>query len=266
MFKHAIVRTPGVSLTRGITSHPELGEPVYERALAQHSAYIQALECLGVSVSVLPPLEDFPDSCFVEDTAVLGENWAVISRPGAPGRRGEADFILPAVRVLYPDDHIHRITGPGTLEGGDVMRVGDVFYVGLSARTNAEGIRQFGEIVAAYGCRVVSVCLADALHLKTSVNYLSHGRLLSAGGLASEGVFAGFERILVPPEEAYAANCLWVNGSVLVPAGFPRVEAAIRALGYPVLPIDTSEYRKLDGGLTCLSLRQASLHQTYANS
>ena len=255
MFKHAIVRIPGSTLTRGITGHPELGAPDYERALAQHAAYIRALETLGVKVSVLPPLEEFPDSCFVEDTAVLGENWAVITRPGAPSRKDETAHILPAVRELYAEARIHRIAGPGALEGGDVMRVGDTFYVGRSARTNDEGIRQFTEILASYGCRVVPVMLRDALHLKTAVNYLSHGRLLVAGEMGGGADFAGFEKITIPPEEAYAANSLWVNGSVLVPAGFPRAEAAIRALGYPVLTVDTSEFRKIDGGLSCLSLR-----------
>ncbi|MDR2445648.1 MAG: hypothetical protein LBD44_06915 [Spirochaetaceae bacterium] len=255
MFKHAIVRTPGSTLTRGITSQPELGPPDYQLALTQHSAYIRALESLGVKVSVLPPLEEYPDSCFVEDTAVLGENWAVISCPGAPSRKDETAHILPAIRELYPEVHIHRITGPGTLEGGDVMQVEDTFYVGRSARTNDEGIRQFQEILRPYGCRVVPVKLHDALHLKTAVNYLSHGRLLVAGETGGGADFAGFEKIPIPPEEAYAANSLWVNDSVLVPAGFPCVEAAIRALGYPVLPVDTSEYRKIDGGLSCLSLR-----------
>ncbi|MDR3160014.1 MAG: hypothetical protein LBU28_00190 [Spirochaetaceae bacterium] len=255
MFKHAIVRTPGTTLTRGITGHPELGAPDYERALAQHGAYIRALESLAVEVAVLPPLEEYPDSCFVEDTAVLGETWAVITCPGAPSRKGEAEAILPAIREFYPEARIHRITAPGTLEGGDVMRVEDTFYVGRSARTNDEGIRRFQDILKPYGCRVVPVALREVLHLKTGINYLSGRRVLVSGEFTGHPDFAGFERIPVPPQEGYAANCLWVNGSVLVPAGFPQTEGALRALGYPVLPVDTSEYRKIDGGLSCLSLR-----------
>jgi dimethylargininase len=255
MFKQAIVRTPGTTLARGITGSPELGAPDYERALAQHGAYIRALESLGVGVRVLPPLEEYPDGCFVEDVAVLSETWAVIANPGAPSRKGETARIIPAIREFYDEARIHRIAEPGALEGGDVMRVEDTFYVGLSARTNGEGIRQFQEILAPYGSRVVPVALRDLLHLKTAVNYLSGRRLLVFGELAGCPEFAGFEKIPVPPEEAYAANCLWVNGSVLVPEGFPQTEGAIRALGYPVLRVDTSEYRKIDGGLSCLSLR-----------
>jgi dimethylargininase len=255
MFKHVLVRTPGRALTRGITSSPELGAPDYERALAQHGAYIRAMESLGVGVRVLPPLEEYPDSCFVEDVAVLSEKWAVITNPGAPSRKGETARIIPAIREFYEEARIHRIAEPGTLEGGDVMRVEDTFYVGLSARTNGEGIRQFQEILSPYGSRVVPVALRDLLHLKTAVNYLSDRRILVFGELAAYPDFAGFEKIPVPPEEAYAANCLWVNGSVLVPEGFPQTEGAVRALGYPVLRVDTSEYRKIDGGLSCLSLR-----------
>jgi dimethylargininase len=213
------------------------------------------MESLGVRVIVLPPLEEYPDSCFVEDVAVLGEKWAVITNPGAPSRKGETGAVIPALREFYPEDRIHRIAEPGTLEGGDVMRVEDTFYVGLSARTNDEGIRQFREILAPYGSRVVPVALREVLHLKTGVNYLSDRRLLVSGEFTGHRDFAGFEKIPVPPEEAYAANCVWVNGSVLVPEGFPQTEGALRALGYPVLRVDTSEYRKLDGGLSCLSLR-----------
>jgi dimethylargininase len=255
MFKHVLVRTPGKTLTRGITSHPELGAPDYEGALAQHRAYIRAMESLGAAVTVLPPLEEYPDSCFVEDVAVLSEKWAVITNPGAPSRKGEIEGIIPAIRQFYPEDRIHRIADPGALEGGDVMRVEDTFYVGLSSRTNHEGIRRFQEILEPYGCRVVPVPLREVLHLKTGVNYLSGRRILVSGEFTGRPEFAGFEKIPVPPEEDYAANCVWMNGSVLVPAGFPQIEGALRALGYPVLPVDTSEYRKIDGGLSCLSLR-----------
>jgi dimethylargininase len=255
MFKNALVRIPGKSLTRGITSHPELGAPDYELALAQHGGYIRAIESLGITVTVLPPLEEYPDSCFVEDVAILSERCAVITNPGAPSRRDETAGIIPAIREFYPETGIHRIADPGTIEGGDVMRVEDTFYVGLSARTNQEGIRQFQEILKPYGYQVIPVPLKEVLHLKTGINYLSDRRFLVSGEFTGRPDFAAFERTIVSPEEAYAANSLWMNGSVLVPAGFPQTEAAVRALGYPVLRVDTSEYRKIDGGLSCLSLR-----------
>jgi dimethylargininase len=255
MFKHVIVRTPGRTLTRGITSHPELGAPDYEAALAQHGAYVRAMESLGPEVTVLPPLEEYPDSCFVEDVAVLGEDWAVITNPGAPSRKGEIAGIVPAIRDFYGEARIHRITDPGTLEGGDVMRVGDRFYVGRSARTNDEGIRQFAEILKPWGYAVISVSLREVLHLKTGVNCLSGGRLLVSGEFIDKPEFASYDKTPIPPEEDYAANCLWINGTVIVPAGFPRTRTLIEGLGYKTLTVDTSEFRKIDGGLSCLSLR-----------
>ena len=143
----------------------------------------------------------------------------------------------------------------GTLEGGDVMMVGSHFYVGRSARTNAEGIRQFLAILAKYGLTGSEVPLEKVLHLKTGVNYLENDDMLVSGEFVDRPDFAGYHRIVIPEEEAYAANCIWVNGTVIVPAGYPAVERAVREAGYPVLLVDTSEFRKLDGGLSCLSLR-----------
>ena len=142
-FSHVIVRRPGKSLCDGITSAPELGKPIYEKAIKQHDAYIEALKQCGVDVTVLPAMEEYPDSCFVEDTAVITRCGAIIDNPGAGTRNGEAKEMEPTIRQFFDDDHIAHITAPGTLEGGDVMMVGDHFYVGRSARTNEEGIRQF---------------------------------------------------------------------------------------------------------------------------
>ncbi|MBR5489696.1 MAG: N(G),N(G)-dimethylarginine dimethylaminohydrolase, partial [Oscillospiraceae bacterium] len=143
MFKNVIVRRPCRALTEGITSNPQLGKPDYEKALSQHDAYIAALRSCGVEVTVLPADERYPDSCFVEDPAVLTRRCAIITNPGAPSRNGEKDEIVAAVKSFYAEEDIEYIRAPGTLEGGDVMMVGDHFYVGRSARTNAEGIAQF---------------------------------------------------------------------------------------------------------------------------
>jgi dimethylargininase len=255
MFKNVIVRTPCGALVRGITSHPELGQPRYELALEQHAAYVRAIESLGVRVTILPPDEAYPDSCFVEDTAVLAENCAVIANPGVPSRKGEVEGIIPALREFYSDEDIFRIREPGALEGGDVMRVEDCFYVGRSARTNDEGIRQFREILRTRAYRVIPVPLREVLHLKTGVNYLSDRRLLVSGEFIAKAEFAACHKTIIPPEEDYAANCIWINGTVIIPAGFPRTKSLVEQLGYPVLPVDTSEFRKIDGGLSCLSLR-----------
>ena len=135
------------------------------------------------------------------------------------------------------------------------MMVGDHFYVGRSARTNEEGIRQFIAILEKHGLSGSEVTLEEVLHLKTGVNYLENGNMLVSGEFVTKPEFAKYNRITIPEEEAYAANCIWVNGTVIVPEGYPAVEQAVRDLGYDVLLVDTSEYRKVDGGLSCLSLR-----------
>ena len=255
MFQNVIVRRPCRALVEGITSNPQLGKPIYEKALQQHDQYIEALKKCGVNVTVLPADERYPDSCFVEDPAVITRKCAIITNPGAPSRNGEKNEIIGAVRKFFSEDQIEYIQFPGTLEGGDVMMVGDHFYVGRSARTNEEGIRQFIAILEKYGLSGSEVTLEEVLHLKTGVNYLENGNMLVSGEFVDKEDFAKFNRVEIPEEEAYAANCIWVNGTVIVPEGFPAVKKAVEDLGYPVLLVDTSEYRKIDGGLSCLSLR-----------
>ncbi|GHV71567.1 dimethylargininase [Spirochaetia bacterium] len=255
MYKNVIVRTPCRAVTNGISSHPELGKPDYDLALKQHAAYIRAMESLGITVRVLPPDEAYPDSCFVEDVAVLSEGCAVVTNPGARSRNGEVAGIIPVLKDFYPEKDIHRIVSPGTLEGGDVMRIEDRFYVGISARTNQGGIDQFAAILKPYGYTVVPIALAEVLHLKTGVNYLADNRLLVSGEFITKPEFASYNKTIIPPGEDYAANCLWINGTVVLPAGFPATEALLKPFGYPILPVDTSEFRKIDGGLSCLSLR-----------
>lgn len=254
-FNRAIVRTPCKALTQGITSAPELGKPVFEQALKQHKAYIQALEQCGVTVSILDAAEQYPDSCFIEDVAVLTEKCAIITNPGAPSRNGEKDLAVEEISKYYKADTMHHILSPGTLDGGDVMMVGDTFYVGESARTNAEGIRQFSDILSQYGYRCIPVDLKEVLHLKTGVNYLEHNHLLVSGEFVDNPLFDSFHKIVIPENEAYAANCIWVNDTIIVPEGYPKVLAKIKELGYPTICVDVSEFRKLDGGLSCLSLR-----------
>ena len=255
MFKHTIVRIPCSKVCDGITSAPELGKPDYEKVLQQHEAYRKTLASCGVDVKVLPAEEAYPDSCFVEDVAVVTGRCAVIANPGAATRKGEIAGIREVLMEYYAPSVIEAIQAPGTLEGGDVMMCGDTFYVGQSARTNSEGIRQFGQILGKYGYTVIEVPLEEVLHLKTGVNYLENNNLLVSGEFIDKPEFASYHRIIIPQEEAYAANCIWMNGTVIVPEGYPAVLAAVQGAGYPVITVDTSEFRKIDGGLSCLSLR-----------
>lgn len=255
MFKNVIVRRPCKAMVEGITSAPELGKPDYELALKQHDNYIKALKNCGVEATVLEACERFPDSCFVEDAAVITRKCAVITNPGAMSRNREAEMMIPAIKKFFSDDKIEYIVDPGTLDGGDVMMVGDHFYIGRSARTNEEGIRQFIDILEKYELSGSEVPLEEVLHLKTGINYIENNNMLVSGEFVTKPEFEKFHKILIPENEGYAANCIWVNDKVIVPEGYPGVESAVRGAGYEVILVDTSEYKKLDGGLSCLSLR-----------
>jgi dimethylargininase len=251
-FRKALARRPCRNLAKGLST-AGLGPPDYGKALAQHAAYVEALEACGLAVTVLEAEERFPDSVFIEDTAVVCERTAVITRPGAPSRLGEEASVAAALASFYP--RLESLLSPATLEGGDVMRAGDRFYVGLSSRTNEEGARQLAALLRRHGYEVVAVPLREVLHLKTGVAYLEEGRLLAAGELFGHSRLAGFHLIPVPAGEDYAANSLWLNGRVLVPDGFPATRKAIERAGCETIAVDVSEFRKLDGGLSCLSLR-----------
>lgn len=254
-FSNVIVRKPCRALVDGITSGLYPGKPDYELAMKQHDAYIEALKKCDVDVTVLPADERYPDSCFVEDPALITRACAIITNPGAESRNGEKFEIIDAIKKFFDEDKIEYIKAPGTLEGGDVMMVGDHFYVGRSARTNEEGIRQLTEILAKYGMTCSEVKLEEVLHLKTGVNYLENNNMLVSGEFVTKPDFEKYNKVEIPVEEAYAANCIWVNDTVIVPEGYPAVLKAVQELGYKTLVVDTSEYRKVDGGLSCLSLR-----------
>ncbi|MGX7173357.1 dimethylarginine dimethylaminohydrolase family protein [Enterococcus ratti] len=254
LFKNVIVRVPSKSISEGLTSTNE-GKPVYEKALVQHENYVSALTKCGVNVTILEPKDEFPDSCFVEDVALCTSKCAIITRPGALSRRKEA--ILPDMREALESfyENIEEIKEPGTVEAGDIMMVGDHFYIGLSARTNKDGAKQMIALLEKYGLSGQMVAMKEMLHLKTGLAYLENNHLLVAGEFKTALEFKSFNKIEIDLDEAYGANCIWVNDHVIVPAGYPKVQEKIEALGYKVLVVDTSEYRKIDGGLSCLSLR-----------
>ena len=251
-FSKAIVRSPGSSIQDAITT-VSLGMPDPERARLQHSAYVQVLRDLGVDVKVLPPSNLFPDSVFVEDTAVFRENAVVVTRPGASSRRGESGLIRPFLESL--DREVLSISSPGTLDGGDVLLAGKSFFVGISERTNAEGFKQFSAAVSRYSYDAHAVPLASGLHLKSGISLVEEGLLLTAPGCGVDPVFDSFEKILTPEDECYAANCIYVNGSILVAAGFPGTASALVKRGLEIREVAVDEFQKVDGGLSCLSLR-----------
>jgi dimethylargininase len=251
-FRHAIARKPCKNLADGLTSASQ-GLPDFELARAQHRRYCDTLRKCGLEVSLLDSETDFPDSTFVEDVALLTPACCILTRPGALTRRGEVALIRPALEQL--DRPIESVEPPGTLDAGDVMQVGSHFYIGLSSRSNREGIRQVLAILRQYGMEGSVVPLAAGLHLKSSIAYLEENRLLLTSELAAHPGFAGFEHILVAPGEEQAANSLWVNGTVLVPKGFPQTTEQVNNAGLEVIGLDVSEFRKQDGGLSCLSLR-----------
>ncbi len=251
MITHALLRRPAPTVADGLTTVDE-GRPEVARTLEQFEAYAAALRDAGVEVTVLDPLPDHPDAHFVEDVAVVTPAVIVRTRPGAPARRGEIDAVGEALQRF---GSVVDIEAPGTLDGGDVLTVGDRVFVGLSERTNEEGVRQLGAIVEPQGFSCVTVPVGLGLHLKSSVNTVSDDMLVLTAEFADVPAFAEFERVVVPDGEEYAANVLRVNDRVLVPAGYPAMAGRLRARGLEIVELAMSEFRKMDGGLTCLSVR-----------
>lgn len=252
MFTRAIVRRPGKTFTDGVTT-ANMGPPNLSRALQQHDAYIAALEYCGLAVTVLPADERYPDSTFIEDTAILTRHVAVITNPGAESRNGEKRITQPALNEFYPE--VAKIEPPGTLDGGDVLLINNHLYIGLTTRTNAHGAQQLIEIMESNGYSGSTVALHSFLHLKTGIAWIGGQDLLAAGELIDHPAFDGFNIIPVSSGEIYAANCIRVNDRVMMPAGFPGVHKDLTRRSYPLIELEMSEFEKMDGGLSCLSLR-----------
>jgi dimethylargininase len=247
----AVCRRPGPDLAAGLTTS-DRGVPDFVTALLQFDAYVDALRASGLGVTVLDALPGFPDAHFVEDTAVMTRDSAVIALPGAAARDGEQG---PMAEVLGRRRPLEHIVPPGTLDGGDVLQVGSHFLIGISGRTNEEGARQLGACVESQGGSWTPVPVDEGLHFKSSVNAVEDGTLLVTAEFADRTELAGYEKIIVPEGEEYAANTLLINGTLLTPAGFPGTRRLLDELGCGIIELDTSEFRKMDGGLTCLSLR-----------
>jgi dimethylargininase len=252
MFTQAIVRTPCKNLVKGLTT-ADLGLPNYSLALSQHQKYIEVLKQCGLKVTILEADENYPDSTFVEDTALLTPYCAVITNPGAQTRKGEVNEMKDVIRRFY--SNVEHIIEPGTLEAGDVMMVNEHFYIGLSERTNKHGAEQLIDILKKYGMTGSTVTLKNVLHLKSGVSYLENDILLAAGDFFTKAEFQKYNLVKIDDDESYAANSLWINDKVLIPKGFPKAKTQIEKLSYKTIEVDVSEFQKLDGGLSCLSLR-----------
>jgi dimethylargininase len=254
-FTRALTRLPGESFAQGLTN-AALGAPDLSLALSQHAAYCDALRRCGLEVQTLAADVEFPDSTFVEDTAILAKSLCVVTRPGAASRQLETVRI--AATLSAGGQRLEHIAAPGTVDGGDICQIEDRFFIGVSARTNPAGAAQLQQILASHGYRAILVDIRanrTLLHLKSGIAYLGDGRIAVAPELPRVAQFNDYELIEVPAPESYATNCVRINDSLLIAAGYTRFAALLTARGYAVIPLDVSEYRKMDGGLSCLSLR-----------
>ena len=254
LFSHAITRRPAASITQGLRA-VDTGAPSLALMAQHHADYVATLKSTGARVIELPALEAYPDAVFVEDTALCLPEGAVVMRPGAPTRLGEAGEMAPHLAALY--GQVVRIEGAESfIEGGDILTTEREILVGRSARTNAAGVAELRQVVAPWGHTVREVFTPPGvLHFKTDCSLLDDETILSTERLDASGCFAGYRVIHTAAGEEACANAIRFNDLVLMPAGFPRTRDALDRAGYAVREIGNSECAKLDGGMSCLSLR-----------
>lgn len=254
-FTHAITRLPSDSVANGLRA-TDTGDPSGAKFREEHALYVKALQEAGLTVDVLPSLEDFPDSCFVEDPAFCLPEGAIQLRPGAASRAGEGAQICPALAARF--DEVVELPEDGHVDGGDVLMLDDIILIGLSARTDKKGAAAFRDILSNLGYSAEIWETPDGvLHFKTACSTLGDDVILATSVMAESGFFGDREVIFVPDGEEYAANVIRINDVVLVPEGYPKTRAAIEAAGFSTVAVPTHEARKVDGGLSCLSLRFA---------
>ena len=244
----AWVRPPSQNFSKALSQHPDTSSIDFKRALQQHMAYCEALKTAGLAVEVLEPLDDFPDSVFIEDNAVILEGRTVLCSMKETSRQGEISSLADALQSRLP---VLRLQAPVFIDGGDVLKTENTVFVGQSQRTSAEAIEALQSLTSK---PVIPVAVKKGLHLKTSVSTLGKGLLVINPSHVETEPFREFEWIEVDEDEAYAANCLAVGENVILPAGFPKLEQRIQEYGFSTLPVDMSEIQKADGGVTCLSL------------
>ena len=251
-FTHAILRPPGRSVVAGLRAHDGPG-PDYEAVLGEHAAYAQALRDAGLTLDILDPLEDFPDSIFVEDPALVFGEGAILLNPGADTRREEAAHLAPVLERHFPQ--VIRLA-EGFADGGDVLVTPDRVMIGLSARTDETGARALADALAQLGRTVEIVAPPrEALHLKTIATLIDAETILTIPAGEASGLFEGFRTILLDSDEAPAANALRINETLLLSAGFPRIAERLDREGYTLALVDTTHIARIDAGLSCMSLR-----------
>lgn len=246
--RRALVREPGDNFTRCISSHPMRHTIDINRARAQHAKYVDTIKGLGIDVVRLHRDDGLADSCFVEDTMVVHGGRALVCRPAEDSRRGETHSVEDALSE-YLD--VRRATEPATVEGGDVLHLDDRLVCGVTRRTNHEGARQLGQWLEA---KIDIIEDHDIMHLKSYVSFIDSGRVLLAKDYQDHPALEGLEKIIVPQGEEYAANVLSVNGTVIMPQGFPKTLALLRRAGAEVVALEMTEFPKCDGAMTCLSI------------
>lgn len=254
-FTRALVRKPPASVAKGLRA-VDRGAPSYDGIVAEHAAYVAALERAGLRVEVLPPLDLLPDSLFVEDPALVFPEGAILLRPGAPSRAREAEALRAELAKRFAA--LVVLPGPGTVDGGDVLTLGDRVLIGLSERTDEAGAQALAAALSAFGKQAEIVRTPPGvLHLKTECAPLGETTVLSTARLAASGIFDGLEVQLVPEGEEPAANALRLNDHILVAEGYPRTAALLEKTGCTVSALPTAQIAKIDAGLSCLSLRWA---------
>jgi dimethylargininase len=255
MYSTALVCPPAPNFAQGLTT-VKLGTPIYQRAVEQHEAYCSALERSGLTLVRMEPDERYPDSTFVEDAAVVTERGAILTRPGATSRMGEVEGVSGALGRFFPK--LSSIRTPGTVDGGDICEAGDHFFIGISKRTNESGARQLADWLASldYTSSFVDIRkVRGILHLKSGLAYVGDNRLVVIDELSNLDEFRGYDLIEVSEQEEYSANCVRLNERVLVAEGYPELQKKLREMGYQTVALEMSEFQKMDGGLSCLSLR-----------
>ncbi|MEP1207382.1 MAG: arginine deiminase family protein [Rhizobiaceae bacterium] len=252
-FSHAVTRRPSAAIVDGLRA-VDIGTPDLPIFLQHHADYVAALKSTGAQVTELDELAAFPDSVFIEDAALCLQQAAILMRPGAPSRLGEAELMRPVLEQIY--GQVLAIQGPGTIEGGDILVTEREILVGRSERTDAAGIAELDALVTPLGYRLREVHTPPGvLHFKTDCSLLDDQTILATNRLAASGCFDGYTVIETAPGEEACANAIRFNELVLFPAGFPRTRAKLEEAGYSITEIGNSEAAKLDGGMSCLSLR-----------
>lgn len=251
-FNRALLRAPSRSVVDGLSA-TDMGKPHFEGVLREHTAYRRAFEDAGVTVEILPPLEAYPDSLFVEDTALVFTGAAIVLRPGAPSRRGETAEITPALARYF--DRV-LILKEGTVDGGDVLATPGLILIGQSARTNAQGAQALISVLADIGMQGRAVeTPRDVLHFKSDCSLLDEVTILSTARLAASGVFAGYRVITTPEREEGAANAVRLKDRIVMSDAYPRTMEVLMKAGFRIVPMPTREISKVDAGISCMSLR-----------